>query len=107
LPGEAVHAHDEHFSHDATDVEWLAAVGQRGWVVLTKDVRIRSNKLERGSLLDARVALFALGRGHATGPRMGEIFCGALCLIRTVLRRYRPPIIAIVSLHGGDQRSHC
>ena len=32
--GHTVELHDSHF---AKDVDWLPTVGQRGWVVLTKD----------------------------------------------------------------------
>jgi hypothetical protein len=34
--GHAVVAHDDEFEADARDVEWLQAVGKRGWVVLTR-----------------------------------------------------------------------
>ena len=40
--GHVVLVHDDEFEPDARDVDWLQAVGQRGWVVLTKDARIRT-----------------------------------------------------------------
>ncbi|MGH7152226.1 MAG: hypothetical protein ACREIU_16085 [Planctomycetota bacterium] len=39
--GARVEVHDEHFARDARDEEWLGEVGRRGWVVPTKDQRIR------------------------------------------------------------------
>lgn len=39
--GLRVEVHDDYFQQDATDEEWLAGVGQRGWIVLTKDEKIR------------------------------------------------------------------
>ena len=96
-PGEIVHVHDEHFAQDTTDTEWLKVVGARGWVVLTKDTRMRTNLVERETILAGRVAWFALARGDLTAVHMGRIFCEALGRIRTVLRRVEVPIIATVS----------
>jgi PIN like domain len=98
--GESVRAHDVHFFQDTTDREWLTEVGRKGWVVLTKDARIRTNELERESLLTARVAAFMLGRGDVSGPRMAEAFVQALPRMKKVLRRYDVPIIAAVSVLG-------
>ena len=39
--GESVEIHDDHFAPDAKDEVWLVEVGKRGWIVLTKDDRIR------------------------------------------------------------------
>jgi len=39
--GAEVQLHDDYFSQDARDEEWLQEVGRRGWIVLTKDDRIR------------------------------------------------------------------
>lgn len=108
LPGEQLHAHDEHFVQDARDVEWLTEVGARGWVVLTKDTRIKTNHVELEALLQARVALFSLGRGDLSGVRMCEIFCRAMSPIRTALRRHAVPLVAtvsgeaVVSVHIAD-----
>lgn len=50
---EVLHAH---FAPGTTDEDWLADVGSRGWVVLTKDQRIRRRHAEFQALLAARVA---------------------------------------------------
>lgn len=97
LPGELVHAHDDHFGQATTDIEWLTEVGKRGWVVLTKDSRIRTNANERDAVLASRVALFALGRGDLSAPRMGEVFSSALPRIRIVLGKYGVPLIATIT----------
>src|SRR5438094_3502495 len=44
--GMRVEVHDDHFAADAPDVQWIAVGGQRGWVVLTKDERIRRRSSE-------------------------------------------------------------
>ena len=43
--------HDDLFAQDTDDEVWLADVGQRRWVVLTKDVVIRRDSLQRRALL--------------------------------------------------------
>jgi hypothetical protein len=45
---------------NTSDVVWLGEAGKNGWVVLTKDALIRTNVLERTTLLSARVAAFML-----------------------------------------------
>ena len=99
--GHLVVVHDDEFEPDARDVDWLQAVGQRGWVVLTKDARIRTNALERGALLSANVAAFILGRGDMKGPHMAATFIAALPRMAKVLRRWDVPIVATVTAVGG------
>lgn len=100
-PEESVLVHDDHFPQDTTDTEWLKQVGARGWVVLTKDTRMRTNLVEREVILGSHVAWFALARGDVTAAHMGKVFCEALARIRTVLRRYELPIIATVSIEAA------
>lgn len=38
--------HDDVFDQSTQDVDWLPQVGQRQWVLLTKDKRIRRNEVE-------------------------------------------------------------
>lgn len=98
--GETAHAHDDHFARDTPDEDWLRQVGRRGWVVLTKDKDIRRNELERRALVGANVACFMLGHGNLSGPRMGEVFVGALPLMRRALRRFSTPVVATVTVAG-------
>lgn len=99
--GHAVMVHDDEFEPDARDVEWLEGVGKRGWVVLTKDARIRTNALERNALLSSNVAAFMLGRGDMKGPQMAATFIAALPRMTKVLRRWDIPIVATVTALGG------
>jgi hypothetical protein len=98
--GELVEAHDAHFDKKAPDVEWLATVGSRGWVVISKDDRIRLNELERQALIAADVAAFILGRSDLTGPQMAKIVVTALSAMKRALRRFPPPLIARISARG-------
>lgn len=66
--GELVVTHDSVFEEDTADTTWLAEDGKRGWVVLNKDARIRTNQLEREALLSAGVAAFSSG-GATSVPK--------------------------------------
>jgi uncharacterized protein (DUF433 family) len=44
--GLAVEIHDDHFSDETEDVEWLCEAGRRGWIVLSKDSAMRRQELE-------------------------------------------------------------
>ena len=57
-PGATLHIHDDHFPPDAKDEDWLTEAGQRGWIVLTKDHRIRYRHVERLALMRAGSASF-------------------------------------------------
>ena len=65
--GALVECHDDHFAPDTPDTAWLAEVGARGWVVLTKDSRIRRHPMELQALLAANVAAFMLTTTDLTG----------------------------------------
>lgn len=65
---------DDLFPQDAPDVEWLGKVGHQGWVVLTRDQRIRYNKVEREALFAANVQCFTLTSSGVTGEEAGARF---------------------------------
>ncbi|MGC8761209.1 MAG: hypothetical protein ACP5VC_14725, partial [Bryobacteraceae bacterium] len=58
--GMAVEIHDDHFKRDEEDRVWLAAVGERKWVVLTKDQRLRYRPLEIAALRESGARVFVL-----------------------------------------------
>lgn len=45
---------------DVTDAEWLEEAGRRGWVVLTKDERIRRRPMEIEALRRAGARVFCI-----------------------------------------------
>src|SRR5450759_5020528 len=56
--GLRVVLHDDEFEQGTPDQEWLPVVGARGWVVLTKDSRLRFRPLEKEALIAANVRVF-------------------------------------------------
>lgn len=62
--GLRVQRHDDHFSADTRDEDWLHVVGERGWVAITHDQRIRYKPNEIRAVIANRVALLVVV-GHA------------------------------------------
>ena len=58
--GLTVAIHDDHFKRDEEDRIWLQEAGHRGWVVLTKDQRLRYRPLEAAALRAIRARVFIL-----------------------------------------------
>lgn len=99
--GMTVEVHDDHFRQDAPDEEWLGAVGRKGWVVLTKDTRIRYRETERAALLNAGVRAFVLtSRGDLNGEELATAFLSARSAIARFLKEFPPPFIARVGRDG-------
>ena len=59
--GENVVHLQEHFPVDTEDVVWLKYVGRKGWVLITRDERIRRNPAELAALNEHRIGAFFLG----------------------------------------------
>ena len=98
--GARVAVHDDHFPTDAKDNEWLPAVGKNGWVVLTKDKRIKDRGLELRALRNARVKAFVLTSGNLQGHDMAAIFVKALPAIQKYVNNNDPPFIARLTSQG-------
>lgn len=99
--GETVEIHDDHFAPNAKDADWLSVVGRRGWIVLTKDERIRYRMIEQQAMMRASVAAFILTAGGVTGAEMADIFIKALPKIRRFVMKYDRPFIASVTRSGA------
>ncbi|MDQ3865023.1 MAG: hypothetical protein M3317_16290, partial [Actinomycetota bacterium] len=51
---------EDEFRHDVPDEEWLAAAGQRGWLVITHDRKIRTRPGERSAIMENGVGCFIM-----------------------------------------------
>ena len=48
--GIAVEVHDDHLPQDAPAEDWIALVGRKGWVAITKDKNVRYRVAELESI---------------------------------------------------------
>jgi len=99
--GMEVRTHDQLFAAGTPDAKWLRQVGQRGWIVLTKDTRIRYRANETNALFRAKARAFVLtARGDLKGEEIGAVFVKALPAIKKLCAEAKPPFIAHVTREG-------
>lgn len=94
--GISIKIHDDHFPQDAQDVDWMPEVGKKGWVILTKDVKIGRNSLEKIAVARAQIKMFALASQSLSGKDMAEIFLKAIVPMQEFVRKHPAPFIAKV-----------
>ena len=63
---------EDDFPPNAKDSDWLREVGTRGWLVITRDKKIRTRPGERQALLDNHVGAFCLTQKD--NPKRWDIF---------------------------------
>ena len=56
------------FPHDTPDPEWLAEAGKAGWLVITRDQRIRTRPFERSAIEEHSVGCFILAYRRPLNP---------------------------------------
>lgn len=95
--GEKVEVHDDHLPQDAKDEEWLAYVGERKWVALTQDDRIRYHELEFKALLRAKVRTFVLTAKGLRGEENAAIIVSALPTMLRFLAKHPGPFVARIA----------
>jgi len=98
--GLVVKIHDDHFVRDEEDRVWLKTVGEHGWVVLTKDQRLRYRPLEIGALRASNARVFVLTAGNLRGSEIAAVFLKALPRVYRILHSRPGPFIARISQSG-------
>jgi len=93
--GLKIERHADHFAADCPDEEWLKDIGQRGWIAITHDGRIRYKPNELAAVIQNRVALLVV-IGHAPYPQLAQSFVATQSRIHTFLDLHQPPFIAKV-----------
>jgi len=92
--------HGSHFAPGVEDTAWLPFVGERGWILLTKDKRIRFNELEKSAIQRYGVREFYFASGNYSGVEMAAMLAASLREMARFCRRYDPPFIASISKSG-------
>lgn len=98
--GLAVEIHDDHFPRDAEDRDWLAVVGSKGWIVLTKDKKIQYRPLEQEALRVSGARAFVLVADGLRGADICDLFVKSIPGMERILRGRRGPFIARITSSG-------
>lgn len=101
--GVSVETLVDHFPRETSDIEWLQAVSQRGWVVLTKDKKIESRPLEVEAIAHAGARVFILVSGNLTSQQMAKLFVDVLGKLKKLMLGHKAPFIAKVYKDGRVQ----
>jgi hypothetical protein len=92
--------HLAHFERGVPDEEWLPVVGERRWVLLTADKRIRYNLLEKRALKEYSIREFVFASGNMSGSEMAAALDKALPRMRRTCRKFQPPFVAAITRNG-------
>lgn len=95
--GAIVHAmadvYDEKIGQGLADEQWLHDAGERGWVVLKKDAKIRYRPAELQMVNDHRLRAFCLTNANLRGSEMAERFVEHLSGITRIAEQNPGPYI--------------
>jgi hypothetical protein len=97
----SVKIHDDYFKRDEEDRVWLRAVAKHGWVIFTKDQRLRYRPLEIAALRSSRARVFVLVAGRLRGSEIAAAFVAALPRIYGILHKHSGPFVARITKDGG------
>lgn len=95
-----VQRHHDHFESGVEDDVWLTFVGQRQWVIITKDKKNRYNQWEKAAIRRYKVREFYFGSGNMTGGEMAAALVVALPKIKTIWQNQQPPFVVSISRSG-------
>lgn len=105
--GFRVEHKDDHFEPTTDDATWLTEVGKSGWVVLTRDTRIRRRRDERNAVMTAGLRFFSLqtkrgegGRRGLTGEDIAQLLLDNMQKITRLALEHPPPFIAAITRSG-------
>jgi len=97
--GLQVEQHRDHFAPNAPDEAWLRTIGERRWIALTHDRRIRYKPNELAAVVQHRVALLVIV-GRVPYADLARSFVATMSRIERFLADHRPPFIAKVHRSG-------
>ncbi|MGH8866324.1 MAG: hypothetical protein ACREVZ_17055 [Burkholderiales bacterium] len=90
--GLRVERHDDHFDQLTADIKWIAEVGRRGWVAVTRDARIRYSPLALETLMSSGARLFVIV-GRLTTDEAAAVFLQQRKRVERLLRKESRPFI--------------
>lgn len=91
------------FRHNTEDAEWLAVVGEKKWIVLTRDAMIGRRLLELDALLAAGTRVFVVVSKEFTDEASANIVIAALPKILDMIAANNFPFIAKIYRNSAVQ----
>jgi hypothetical protein len=97
-------AHRDQFAHDTPDDIWLSAAADKGWLVVTRDQRIRYRPNELGAMRRARLHVFVFTQGGLTGAETGSIVVRCHAAMLQLATEVPPPAFFSLTRSGEVNR---
>lgn len=98
--GMKVEIHDDHLPPDAPDEEWIALVGRKGWVAVTKDKNVRYRAAELVSIKRHSARVLVVRTKNATGPDIATLLVAGRRRIARLARNTPAPFVAGITGSG-------
>lgn len=98
--GMAVEVHDDHLPPDAPDEDWIALVGRKNWLAITKDRNIRYRTTELEAIRRHSAHVFVIRMKKATGPEIAELLVKGGQRIARFATLTPPPFVAGIYADG-------
>ena len=92
--GLKVESHHVRFRHNTEDETWLEIVGEKKWIVFTRDKMIGRRKIQLDALFNAGVKAFVLVTDELTDAQNAEIIIKLIDKIFEMIEENRMPFIA-------------
>ena len=99
--GVAVEVHDDHLPPDAPDEDWIALVGRKGWVAVTKDKNIRYREAELAAVRKHSSRVLVIRMKNATGPEIANVLLNGRCRITRFTSKTSAPYMAGIYKNGA------
>lgn len=100
--GEDVMHLKDKFAQDTPDVEWLEYIGRNGYVLITRDQRVRWNPAEKGAIRKHRVGVFFLGGREQSSWQIIQQVIRNWHRIKEYAEKERPPYGFLVPPKGSS-----
>lgn len=84
-------AHHQRFAQDAPDEDWLRAAHSHGWLIVTRDQRIRYRANELRAVVDAKLHMFVFSQGGLSATKTASILCATYPRMCALAEQHRPP----------------
>jgi hypothetical protein len=98
--GYAAELFAHHFDLDTPDVDWLPEIGDRRWILVTKDRHIEQRPLEREAIINAKVRAFILTERNMSSKVMVALLKHAMPRMLSVIDTHQAPFIFGIDLTG-------
>lgn len=96
--------HHDHFEQACPDVDWLPIVGNKGWVVITRDKNIRRKPNELQAFKENNVLAIVLSSGSSSQASAADTAELLIRLLPKLMRKIivsKPPLMLTVTLMGN------